>query len=90
MIVTFTIPDELSAALTEKLGNPSRAALEALAAEAYEQNALSLEQVRRLLALESRWQTQEVLSRHGVWPGLTADDVLKDAAVATTFSPSGK
>ena len=66
MIVTFTISDKLSAALTEKLGNPSRAALEALAAEAYEQNALSLEQVRRLLALESRWQTQEVLSRHGV------------------------
>lgn len=89
MTVTLTIPDEFSAALTAKLGNPNRAALEALAAEAYEQNALSLEQVRRLLALESRRQTQAVLSRHGVWPGLTANDVLKDADVAATFSTSG-
>lgn len=90
MTVTLTIPDELSGELTAKLGHPALAALEALAAEAYEQNVFSLEQVRRLLALESRWQVQAVLSRHGVWPGLTAEDVLKDAATAANFTPSGR
>ena len=82
MTFTLTIPDELSGELTAKLGNPGHAALEALAAKAYEQNVFSLEQVRRMLALQSRWQAQEVLSRHGVWPGLCADEILADAATA--------
>lgn len=58
-------------------------ALEALAAAAYEKDVLSFEQVRRLLGLESRWEAQDVLSSHGVWPGTTLEEVLQDAEVAT-------
>lgn len=75
MQITLQIPDELSAA---KFGDPSRVALEALAAKAYEMNIFSLEQVRNMLELPSRWETQEVLSRHRVWPGTTVNDVLAD------------
>jgi len=78
MIVTLEIPDELTSDLKLKFGNLGSAALEALAAEAYEKDALSLEQVRRLLDLPSRWEAQAVLERHGVWPGQTVEDLVAD------------
>ena len=34
--------------------------------------------VRRLLDLPSRWEAQSLLSKHGVWPGTTVDDVQSD------------
>ena len=86
MTLTLDIPDELSRELSAKFSNLSRAALEALAAEAYAKDALTLDQVRRLLGLESRWEAQATMSRHGVWPGLTAEDVLKDAEIAAAAS----
>jgi len=78
MIVTLEIPDELTSDLKLKFGNLGSAALEALAAEAYEKDALSLEQVRRLLDSASRWEAQAVLERHGVWPGQTVEDLVAD------------
>jgi hypothetical protein len=80
MTVTLTIPEEVSRELTAGFSNPGRIALEALAAEAYEKDVLSLEQVRLLLGVESRWEAQEVLARHGVWPGATVADALADLA----------
>jgi hypothetical protein len=43
--MVLEMPDEISEELSRKLDNPARAALEALAAAAYGQNVLSLEQV---------------------------------------------
>ncbi len=83
MQITLEIPDELSSA---PFGDPSRITMEALAAKAYEQGVLSEEQVRRMLGLESCWDAREVLSRHGVWPGTTVEDVLRDAETAAAFS----
>jgi hypothetical protein len=85
MILTMNIPDDLSSELSAGFVNLARAALEALAAEAYEKDVLSLEQIRRLLELESRWEAQEVLSNHGVWPGQSADEILHDAATSSSF-----
>lgn len=85
MILTLNIPDDLSSELNAGFNNPSRSALEALAAEAYEKDVLSLEQIRRLLELESRWEAQDVLARHGVWPGQSADEILQDAATSSHF-----
>lgn len=81
MKMVLEIPDEISAELNRKLENPARAALEALAATAYGQNVLSLEQVGRLLGLESTWAAKEVLSRHGSWPGMESEDFREDMAV---------
>ena len=85
MILTMKIPDELAQDLGAGFENLGFAALEALAAEAYAKDVLSLEQVRRMLELESTWQAQEVLSRHGVWMGQTADEILADADTSSRF-----
>lgn len=78
MKVTLEIPDDLSRELSAKFQNIGRAAMEALAAEAYEKDVLSQEQVRRLLGLSSGWEALEVLKRHGVWPGMTVEDFHSD------------
>jgi hypothetical protein len=78
MKMVLEIPDEISAELARGLADPARAALEALAAAAYGRGVLSLEQVRRLLELDSRWDAQEVLSAHGAWPGMTVNDLDAD------------
>jgi predicted HTH domain antitoxin len=81
MKMVLEIPDEISEELERKLANPARAALEALAAAAYAQGALSLEQVRRLLDLESMWDAKAVLSNHGAWPSMEVEDFREDLAV---------
>jgi hypothetical protein len=83
MQITLEIPDELSSA---PFGDPSRIAMEALAARAYEAGVLSEEQVRRMLGLESCWDARAVLSKHGVWPGQTVEEILCDAETAASFS----
>jgi hypothetical protein len=85
MTLTVKIPDELAHDLGAGFGNLGRAALEALAAEAYAKEVLSLEQVRRMLELESCWEAQEILSHHGVWPGQTAGEILDDAETSARF-----
>ena len=81
MKMVLEIPDEISAELNRKLADQARAALEALAAAAYGQAVLSLEQVRRLLGLESMWDAKAVLSKHGAWPSMEVDDLREDLAV---------
>lgn len=85
MTVTLDIPEDLSAELSAKLGNPGRVAIEALAAQAYAAACFSVEQVRRLLRLESKWDAIEVLSRHSVWPGVSADEIVADASTSEAF-----
>jgi hypothetical protein len=88
MTLTVHIPDDLAAELGAGFENLNRAALEALAAEAYDKGVLSLEQVRRLLGLESRWMTQAVLSKHGSWPGHSTEEVLADEQSSAEFRQS--
>lgn len=82
MQITLQIPDELSGS---QFGDPSQVALEALAAKAYESGIFSVEQVRAMLDLPSRWEAQKLLSRHGVWPGTTVEEILRDADTASAF-----
>ena len=90
MNLTVTIPDDLAAELGAGFQNLGRAALEALATEAYAKDVLSLDQVRRMLELESRWDAQAFLSRHGVWPGQTAEEILADASRSSEFRHAGR
>ncbi len=78
MKMILEIPDEISAELNRRLDNPAQAALEALAAAAYGQNVLSLEQVRRLLDLELASQARSVIAKYGSWPGMTLRDFHED------------
>lgn len=85
MTLTVNIPDDLAAELGAGFQNLGRAALEALAAEAYSKEVLSLDQVRRMLELGSRWEAQAVLSKHGMWPDHSAEEILEDARRSSEF-----
>ena len=85
MTLTVDIPDDLAAELGLGFQNLGRAALEALAAEAYSKEVLSLEQIRRMLGLGSLWEAQTMLSRHAVWPDQSAEEILADARRSFEF-----
>ena len=80
MIVTVEIPEEFTSNLAEAFADPARAVLEAFAAEVYERGVFSLEQVRRLLRLDNRWEAEAVLKAHHVWPGTTLEELEGDLA----------
>ena len=82
MTVTLNIPDEATASLGIAVPDLPRALLEAFAVEGYREGRFSAKRVRLLLGHDSRWETEEFLSAHGVWPGLTLEDVLDDSFVA--------
>jgi len=65
--VTLQLPDELSDFLTASGQEPSRAALEAIALEAYRERKLSTAQLRRLLGYHTRMQVHALLKDHGVY-----------------------
>jgi hypothetical protein len=83
--LTVDIPDDLAAELDAGFLNLGRAALEALAAEAYSKEVLSLEQIRRMLELSSLWEAQAMLSRRAVWPDQSAEGILADASRSFKF-----
>jgi len=75
MQIALTLSDELGASLGENADAVSRIALEALAVEGYRSGKLSAFQVRQLLGHESRWETEDFLAAHDVWPGITAEEL---------------
>ena len=85
MTLTVDIPDDLAEELGAGFQNLGRAALEALAAEAYSKEVLSLEQTRRMLRLGSLWEARAMLSRHAVWPDQSAEEILADARRSFEF-----
>jgi hypothetical protein len=82
MEVTVAIPDDVSRELTAGFDDLGRAALEALAAEAYRRGVLTALQVRLLLNHESRWETQEFLASRNALRNLSVEDILSDADTA--------
>lgn len=79
MQVTLDIPDDVAASLGGTSGVLTRTALEALAVEGYRGGALTTKQVRLLLGHASRWETEDFLSKHGVWPGITPAEAAADS-----------
>ncbi len=79
MQIALTVPDELAVGLGENADAVSRLALESLAIEGYRSDRLSAFQVRQMLGHKSCWETEDFLSGHGVWPGLTVEDAKKDS-----------
>lgn len=81
MELTLEISDEVAESLGESRGTLTRTALEAIAVEGYRGGALSTRQVRLLLGHASRWETEDFLSTHGVWPGITPAEAAEDSRV---------
>jgi predicted HTH domain antitoxin len=78
MHLSLDLPDELSAALAGSGRDPSRAALEAIALEAYRQRKISTAQLRRLLGFSTRYELDGFLKEHEVWLEYTARDLEHD------------
>lgn len=79
MQLTLEIPDEVAESLGGSRGTLTRTALEAIAVEGYRGGALTTRQVRLLLGHASRWETEDFLSAHGVWPGTTPIEAAEDS-----------
>jgi len=78
MQVTLEIPEEEGKELSSIIGNLGEAAKEGLAAKGYQNGVFSLEQVRRFMGFDNRWDAQSLLSRYKVWPGHTVEDLEID------------
>ncbi len=78
MQIALTVPDEMAADLGENANAVSRLALEALAVEGYRSGRLSAFQVRQMLGHASRWETEDFLAAHEVWPGLSEADLAEE------------
>lgn len=78
-MITIHIPDDAEQALRDAWGdNLDRAALEALAIEAYRTGKLGISHVRRLLGLESRWEAEAWLGIRGVNWNYSIEDLEAD------------
>ncbi len=88
MQVTLDIPDTLAAQLIAAGKDPARAALEALAIEGYRTGQLYEEQIRRMLAYESRFQVHALLKEHDVPLDYTAADFEQDMKTLHDLFPA--
>ncbi|MGC2636451.1 MAG: UPF0175 family protein [Acidobacteriaceae bacterium] len=87
MQVQFELPDDIAQALSAS--DLSRAALEALALEAYRTRRLGGGQVQKLLGFRTPMQVHAFLKEHGVYLNYTADELAKDIEVTDQLLNSG-
>ena len=83
--VTIGLSEELLAALASPSGDLSRAALEALATEAYREGKISHAQLRRLLGFQTRPEVDAFLKDRGVELEYTSDDLERDRETLKRF-----
>lgn len=76
--VTLQLPDELTSFLAAYEHNLERAALQAIALEAYREGKLSTSQLRQLLGYHTRTQVHAFLREHGVYLRYTLADLEHD------------
>ena len=80
MQVTVDLPDDILRALEGRWPDLTRQALEAIAVEGYRTGALSENQVRRLLGLQSRFEVHTLLKEHRVALRYSVSDLEDDIA----------
>ncbi|MGE0392890.1 MAG: UPF0175 family protein [Vicinamibacterales bacterium] len=74
MKIALDLPDVVARQLAGESQDLSRAALEALAIDAYRMDRITGHQLRELLDLPSRYELDGLLKRHGVPLEYTIDD----------------
>ncbi|MEQ1912669.1 MAG: UPF0175 family protein [Vicinamibacterales bacterium] len=79
MRISLDIPDDLVQQLADKGQDLSRAALEAVAIDAYRMNRITGLQLRTLLNIPSRYELDGFLKHHGVPLDYTIDDFDREA-----------
>ena len=66
MDIIVTVPDDLAAPLLPPGQDPARAALQALALQAFRERRLTGFQLRTLLGISSRYKLDGFLKEHGI------------------------
>jgi len=89
MEITITLPDDLAALLLPPGEKPTRAALEAIALEAYRQRRINGYQLRVLLGIRSRFELDAFLKQHEVYD-YSIEDFEKDLATIQKFEEKRK
>jgi uncharacterized protein UPF0175 len=82
MDVHLEVPEELARQLASDSEDLARVALEALAADGVRSGKLSVFQARELLGIQSRYEMDGFLKKHGVLLDLTLEDVRNDSDAA--------
>lgn len=77
MEITVNVPDDLAAPLLPPGQDPARAALQALALQAFRERRLTGFQLRTLLGISSRYELDGFLKEHGI-EKYTAEDFEHD------------
>ena len=88
MQVAIDLADDIAEELHAKWSDLPRHALEALAAEGYRTEALSEEQVRRMLGYESRFQVLAFLKEHGIYLESDLADLEHDGQAGDALAHS--
>lgn len=76
--ITIGLPEELTEALSRTGSDLSRAALEALATEAYRERKVSHAQLGQLLGFETPMEVDAFLKDRGVELEYTSEDLKRD------------
>ena len=77
-LLSLHLPHELASALSRSPADLPRAALQAIALEAFRERKISTSQLRRLLAFSSRYDLDGFLKLHQVWLDYSWDDLQLD------------
>jgi predicted HTH domain antitoxin len=85
--VTLDLPDELTEFLAASGRNLERAALEAIALEAYREQKISTGQLRRLLGHRTRAEVHAFLKTHDVYLHYDSSDLEHDRQAANLLKP---
>lgn len=88
MQIILEIPDEMADGMGCDSGEVTRLAMELLAVGGYRSGHLSAFQVRQMLGHESRWETEDFLSAHGVWPGISEADLTEEFRSLKNLRPA--
>ncbi len=86
MIIALEVPDNIETLLQSRWGEVSRRALEALAADAYREGALTRGQVGEMLRLNF-WQTEEFLRSRLAFLPYSPEDLGEDRAAHEAVLP---
>ena len=76
--ITIGLPEELKDALASSGADINRAALEAMATEAYREGKISHAQLRQLLGFETPMEVDSFLKERGVELEYTHEDLQRD------------
>jgi len=82
MDVAFSMPEELAQRLQAQWGDLSRRALEAVVADAYREETITLGEVRRLLGHSTRLETEAFLKSRGALLEYSEDELNADIQAA--------